>query len=438
MAREPFRLRIAKAILGTHAKDFIPPLLNDGFDSLGGAGRLNEYSTKQAQLAANLGWCFAANNAIADPTAAVELKLFRIAKNGDREEVKEHELLDLIDAPNLAHTGEQLRHLHFTYMNYVGESYIYMRGLDGGDFQPAKGKLPGAMEIFPAHLVNFTLGPTYTESTVRYAGKEYPLTAFVRDLNPDPENPYYGRSIVKAAALAVDTDEQMKQWNRGVFDNGARPSMVFSTNDALSDESYTRWKEQFQDEHAGTANAHKPLLIEGGTATPYMMTPTDLDFLASREFSMKEILSMWRLSPAMLGQVENVNRSNLDAGFYVNSMINVVPRIRQFVKQLNATLVKPYDSSLELDFVNPVPEDTDAKLRQATESVNKFRTIDEVRAEYGELALPDHLGETLYMPNLNAPLHDIADGTARSAPSATPPATTDPPTKSLAGVKKNS
>ncbi|SDO89763.1 phage portal protein, HK97 family [Nakamurella panacisegetis] len=413
--------------------------LDDGFAGLGGSGRLNSYSTKQDQLAANLGWCFAANSAIVDPTAAVELKLYKIKKDGDREEVKEHEILDLLDNPNNVHTGEQMRHLHFTYMNFVGESYIHMLDRGAADFVPAKGKLPLALEIFPAHLVQFKLGTTYTGSTVKYSGHEYPLPAFIRDLNPDPANPFFGRSIVKAGALAIDTDEQMKQWNRGVFDNGARPSLIFSTNDPLSDDAYNRWKQQFVDEHTGTENAHKPLLIEGGDAKPYMLSPTDLDFLASREFSMKEILSMWRLSPGMLGQVENVNRANLDAGIYMNGITNVVPRIRQFVRQLNVTLVKVYDPTLELDFVNPVPEDQDAKLKTVTESVGKIMTINEGRAKYGMGALPDGLGETLYMSNTNAPLASIADGTARpplaSPPVSAPPAS-DTPKKSHVGVKK--
>ena len=166
MVKPTLRLRLARAILGRHAKEFIPPLSYwDRFGS-GYGGRLNDYRTKAEQLEANLGWCFAANNAIADPTAAVELKLYRKTKSGKREEIVEHELLDLLDAPNLAHTGEQLRHLHFTYMNYVGESYIYMRDLGGNEYIPAKGRLPAALEIFPAHLVQFKLGETYTKSTV--------------------------------------------------------------------------------------------------------------------------------------------------------------------------------------------------------------------------------------------------------------------------------
>lgn len=437
MAKAPIRLRLAKAILGSHAKDFIPPLSSfDGYSS-GLSGRLNDYVTKSDQLKANLGWCFAANNAIADPTAAVEIKLYRKLKNGKREEVIEHELLDLLDAPNAAHTGEQLRHLHFTYMNYVGESYLYMRDLSGNPYEPRKNKLPAAMEIFPAHQVQFTLGDngrSYSKSTVRYGGDAYPLFSFIRDLNPDPEQPYFGRSIVRAAALTIDTENQMKEWNRSVFANSARPSLIFSTNEPLEDAAYERWKAQFQDQHTGTENAYKPLLVEGGDAKAYMLNQQDLDFLAGRKFSMTEILSMWRVSPGMLGQLESANRASLEAAFLINAIINVKPRIRQFVKQLNATLVKVYDPTLELDFEDPVPQDVEAKLKAATAGVNKWWTMDEVREQYGDKPLPEKLGSEIYMANNNAKLSDIAEGTAKpqSAPPAQP---ADTPPKGDSGSK---
>lgn len=119
MARAPLRLKIAIAILGGRAKEFIPPI--SGFDgwSLGGR-RLNNYTDKRSQLEANVGWCFTATNAILDPTAAVPLKLKRVKKDGEREDVTSGsamEIMGMLDAPNLAHTGEQFRQLHLTYMN---------------------------------------------------------------------------------------------------------------------------------------------------------------------------------------------------------------------------------------------------------------------------------------------------------------------------------
>lgn len=102
------RLRLAKAILGSKAKDFIKSL-NSVSDGWGSSANVNDYLTKSDQLTANVGWCFAANDAIAEPTAAVKLKLYKKLKNGKREEIIEHELLTLLDSPNLGHTGE-MRH----------------------------------------------------------------------------------------------------------------------------------------------------------------------------------------------------------------------------------------------------------------------------------------------------------------------------------------
>jgi HK97 family phage portal protein len=433
--RPPFRLRLAKVILGNKAKEYIPSLssLYDGW-GYGAKAPLNDDVSMGAQLESNLGSCFAANNAIAEPTAAVELKLYRKSKGGKREEVLEHELLELLANPNNAHTGEQLRSLHFSYMNFVGESYIYMRDSRGNAYDPAKGKLPAALEIFPAHLVQFKLEAAYTQSTIRYGQETYPLTSVVRDLNPDPGRPYYGRSIVRAAAQTLDTEFQMKEWNRRFFANNARPSLIVKTNEPLDQEAYDRRKAQFRDENTGTENAFKPLQIEGGDATPYMLSQQDLDFLNSRKFSRDEILAMWRVSPGIIGAVENVNRSNLEAGFYIHAVVNIRPRIRQFVRQLNASLVSFYDPTLELGFEDPVPEDTDAKLKAAQAGVNKWWTIDEVRDQYGDAALPDDLGSQVYMANNNAPLSAIAEPPKPGEViSPTPPSADDKPQKSLHG-----
>lgn len=410
-SKSPLRLKIARAILGSRAKEFIPPLSPVDDLQFGGGGRLNNYKTKPQQLSANVGWCYTANTAIADPCAAVQLKLYRKKKDGDREEILEHEILDLFNAPNLVHTGEQQRQLHFTYMNFVGEGYLHMMKGDS-DFIPSKGKLPDALYTFPAHRVQLVLGSSYTKSIVKLGQDEHPLLSFIRDINPDPDNPYFGRSVITAAATAVDTEFQMKEWNRRFFANNARPSLVFKSNEPMDDPVYERWKKQFTDEQTGTQNAYKPLLIEGGDVTN-IMSQNDLDFVNSLKASRDEILAMWRVSPGIIGSVESVNRSNLEAGFYIHALINVVPRVRQFVKQVNASLVKVYDPTLELDFVNPVPEDVAAKLQAATAGIDKWWTKDEVRDMYGEKPLPDGLGtQIIVMGKTPMTLDDVVNGEA--------------------------
>lgn len=399
-SKPPLRLRIAntantfaRRLAGERLKEFVQPLSPlDGW-SLNGTGRMNQYTTKPDQLGANLGWVSAANTAIIEPCASVPFKLFRVMKDGDKEEVTDDPLLELLHFPNLAFTGEQMWQLHYTYMNLTGESYILMMK-NNSPFEPRRGQLPDALFTMPTHRIKFKVGANkYTDSTVELDKKVYPITAIIRDFNPDPGNIYYGRSIIAAAAQVIDLEDQMVNFNRRKFANDATPSLVFKTNEILQNDAYERLKRQITDEHTGVDNAGKPWIIENGDVTPIMLSNKDLEYLAGREFSMKQIFSMFKVSPAMTGQVENVNRANLEAGFYQHAVINTVPRVRQFVGQLNQTLVKPYNPSYVLDYENPVPEDIEAKLNAIKAGVGSWLTTDEGRDAFGMKPLPDAAGE---------------------------------------------
>lgn len=404
--KTPFRIKLARSIAG---KSFIPNLdLHDRLMSGNGANVINDFNTKLAQLEGNLGWVAAANEAIVQGIIGVPIRLYRKETDGTRTEIFKHDLLDLIASPNAVHRYKQFADLHHTYVNLTGEGYILMLDRAGQPFEPKKGALPSSLHILPAHGTELKLGTTYYESVVRFNNKEYPITSVIRDLVPDPLDPYRGRSIIAAAAKTIDTDEQMKDWNRRFFANNARPGLVFSTNEELSDEAYRRWKEQFSEEHTGAANAYKNLLIEGGSVQPYMMNQHDLDFLASRKYSRDEILAMMRVSPSMLGMVENVNKANNDGALEIHHKLNTIPRLDRFLDLLNAVLVTPYDRNYEFDFESPVPEDKESKLKEAEGGVNKWMTIDEVRALYGMDPLPNGDGNQLYVQGIMTPLKAIS------------------------------
>jgi HK97 family phage portal protein len=404
--KTPFRIKLARSIAG---KSFIPNLdLHDRLMTGNGANSINDFNTKLAQLEGNLGWVAAANEAIVQGIIGVPLRLYRKEADGTRTEVFEHDLLDLLASPNAVHRYKQFADLHHTYVNLTGEGYILMLDRNGQPFEPKKGALPASLHILPAHGTELKLGATYYESVVRFNNNEYPISSVIRDLVPDPLDPYRGRSIIAASAKTIDTDEQMKDWNRRFFANNARPGLVFSTNEELSDEAYRRWKDQFSDEHTGAANAYKNLLIEGGSVQPYMMSQHDLDFLASRKYSRDEILAMMRVSPSMLGMVENVNKANNDGALEIHHKLNTIPRLDRFLDLLNAVLVTPYDRNFEFDFESPVPEDKDSKLKEAEGGVNKWMTIDEVRALYGMDPLPNGDGDQLYVQGIMTPLKAIS------------------------------
>lgn len=406
--------RIKVAITG-ETKSIIPSLASLDSDS---GVPLAHYNTKPEQLRANIGWVYAANDAIAPLAAAVPLKLYRKKKNGDREEVREHPILELLENPSRAHDGETLRELHHTYRNLTGESYLLMIKA-GSPAEVKPGQLPDALQVIPSHLVDFKLGKErYSDSKVKYGQSEYKITEVIRDFVPDPSNPFYGRSVVAAAAAAVDVDQQMQSWNRRTFSNNARPGLVFNLQgENIADDAYERIKQQMQELYSGDG-AFKSLVIENGEVKPYMLSHQDLDFLASREFTKEEILAMWKVPAAVLGMIKDFNRANMDAAMYIHMLLNIVPRLRKEVRMWNNQLVTPFDPTLELDFDNPIPEDVEAKLKAAEAGTNLWMTIDEVREEYGRDPLPNGQGAQLYVNVNQVPLSAISTVTAK--PTAAP------------------
>lgn len=381
--------------------------------------KTNDYKTKPAQIKANLGWVYAANNFIAEAFAGVEWKLTKTLANGDKETVTEHPLLALLDSPVEAMHGMQFGYLHASYLNLVGESYVVPMGQNSQN-----PKLPAALHILPAHAVEYRINKDTGDEIIKI-GKDLYLEntvdkrTFYRDYRPDPEEPYKGKSIVAAAASAIDTDEKAKRYNRQFFANAARPSMLVEAEKQMSDLAYKRWKQQLNELYTGEFNAYKPLLLEGGaTAKPFALTQKDMDFLSGRKFSMDEILAMFGISPAMLGMIVAANRANMEAAEYNFAKWVLLPRVKAFCKFINKYIIDTFDPALQLSYENFVPDDITAKTTERKESAGVWQTVNEIRKEMG---LPDvEGGDDLYRKSGYVKLGD--------EPAPAPAATPTPPT----------
>ena len=397
-------------------KDYIQPLSDMGGLGLAGSNTINRYGGKAAQLKANIGAVWQANEIITIAAANIEIKLRKRNSKGTFDEITEHRLLDLIEQPNNFMTGKQLRKLHYTYMNLVGEAYELKLDYEGKD------KIPAALHVLPAQYTDFILNDSWDNSKVKYNNKEYSIFDILRDFNPDPENPYRGRGVVAAAAATLDTDSQAKEYNRRFFANSARPSVTVETQGEMSDKAYERFKQSFNDSFTGVENAHKPIIVEGATVKPFTLSQKEMDFLASQQFTRKEILAFFFVSGAMLGDTDQANRANMDASEYNLAKYAVKPRVEQYLELLNNRLVKlANETGLEF-YTDPiVPEDVEAKLAEAKASVNAWATIDEQRTKYGLDPLPGGAGAKMYIPANLVPI-ELAGQVPANTGSVTPAA----------------
>jgi HK97 family phage portal protein len=114
----------------------------------------------------------------------------------------------------------------------------------------------------------------------------------------------------KTAKAAIELANLLESFGQRYFKNGARPSGVLSTDQALSPESIQRLKEEFNGNFAGVLNAGKvPVLEQSLTYQAISASNTDSQYLDIRRNQIREIARNWRIPLHMLGEGEGTTKN---------------------------------------------------------------------------------------------------------------------------------
>ncbi|MGE4410962.1 MAG: phage portal protein [Sphingobium sp.] len=123
----------------------------------------------------------------------------------------------------------------------------------------------------------------------------------------NPLDDHYGLGCLDAASGPVAIHNAATRWNKALLDNAARPSGALVHDGGrdgalLSAEQFARLKQEMADAFQGAANAGRPMLLEGGLKWQSLsMTPAEMDFVALKEASAREIALAFGVPPLLLG-----------------------------------------------------------------------------------------------------------------------------------------
>jgi len=211
-----------------------------------------------------------------------------------------------------------------------------------------------------------------------------------------PLNDWYGLSPVEAAAYSIDQHNQAGAWNQALLQNGARPSGALvvrvdgSNGGILSEDQYHRVKVQIDEQFSGSANAGRPLLLEGGLDWKEMsMTPKDMDFIEAKNSSARDIALAFGVPPQLLGIPGDNTYSNLQEARLALWEQTVVPLVTSTTEALNSWLTPMFGGQLELtpdiDGISALALRNQAIWERVSNA--GFLTDDEKRAAVGYGAL---------------------------------------------------
>lgn len=145
-----------------------------------------------------------------------------------------------------------------------------------------------------------------------------------------------GLNPIAYARQAIGLGQAMEQHAAKFFTNGAVASGVLATEQQLTDEAFKRLKAEFQGEHMGTANAHKPMILEMGLDwKPISLNAQDSQFIESKKLTDAQICGLFRVPPHLVANMEKMTLNNIEhmgMSFVNYSLVPILTRIEHRIR----------------------------------------------------------------------------------------------------------
>ena len=224
----------------------------------------------------------------------------------------------------------------------------------------------------------------------RIAGKD-PLgrrqVAHLKALNPGDD--HYGLGCLDAAIAAASVHNRASRWNKALLDNAARPSgaMTYQPGDGspLSGAQYDRLKVELEEHFSGSANAGRPLLLEGGLKWQAMsLSPADMDFVALKEGAARDIALAFGVPPVLVGLPGDATYANArEAGRALlrQTVLPMATRVLAGLAGLLSDWMGPVTLAVDEDRLSELAEDRARIWAQV--SAADFLSRDEKRVQLG-------------------------------------------------------
>lgn len=230
-----------------------------------------------------------------------------------------------------------------------------------------------------------------------------------------PSDDHYGLGCLKAASQSISVHNAATRWNRSILDNAARPSgaLIYDGGDhavPLSDAQFDRLRSEMEQSFNGSHNAGRPMLLEGGLSWQAMsLSPTDMDFVALKATTARDIALAFGVPPMLLGIPGDNSYANYREANRALWRLSILPLLGKILSSLQMGLSSGdwpwFDNismAVDLDKITALSEDRERLWAQV--SAADFLTDNEKRTLLGltDLGLTDLDQKNISQKNIGA------------------------------------
>jgi len=286
----------------------------------------------------------------------------------DGKRLTQHPLLALLRRPNPHQSGSELLEAVYAYLQTAGNAYLNAV-VDAGEVKGIFGLRPDRVQVV-AGADGWPAAYTYTSggSARTLRQDTAPVASVLHMALFHPLDDHYGLAPLEAAQLSLDLHNAAAKWNKALLDNSARPSgaLVYSAGSGqLTQDQFSRLKDELESAFQGAANAGRPMVLEGGLDWKSIgISPRDMDFVEAKHVAAREIALAFGVPPMLLGIPGDATYANMAEANKALWRQTIVPLVRRVADELSFWLAPAFGGvTIEADFdgVEALAEDVTSK-----------------------------------------------------------------------------
>lgn len=380
--------RIAAAFSGWFARKSDPGGLGRWITLVSHMSDATKLGSVFNQLDAYQGHVYKCVNLISNRVGALGWHL-EYSRGNETAPVDRHPFYDLAERPNPYWPLRQLIKLSQTHLDLCGRAF-WRLVLDGA------GRPLEIWPLVPSNFKKIHLSPDRLtieayefflrgDGTGTPKSVVYPAEEIVDFRYPHPVLLLEGASPIQASAYSYDTDMAMRVYQKRFFTNSARPDLILSSDQRISESDAERlvklWKKRFQGEH----KTHEPAVLGQGMDVKLLqVSNSDMEFATLAGWTKEDILETYSVPASMFGTTGEYRRDNMLTTLTTFNAHCIAPRLALLAEALQMQLLAKYDPGLRFAFENPVPKDREARLKERETNLKTFySSINEERERDG-------------------------------------------------------
>ena len=292
--------------------------------------------------------------------------------------------------PNAHQTFQEFVETYVTAMEVLGNFYAEVkRNRYGNVYEiiPFKYQQNVSVNMDSLGRVVYTYvtnDGTPKQETKRYAQNE------ILHIKLNSLNGYLGLSPITQASMTIGTTIAQEQHAAAMFEHGARPSGILSTDETFDDdEAISRIRDSWNETYSGTRNVGKTAILEYGLKYQQIqMTAVDAQLLEQRKFSREQIATIFRVPLHMLQAATGMKYSNIEQNNIAFLRDSLMPLITKLENHIN--LILPANMQIKLNDKEFVRGDRKALVETVSKEVEKgLASVNEGRVDLGRDPIPN-------------------------------------------------